>query len=285
MKLNLKKPLVIFDLETTGLNITHDHIVEIGYIKVEPNGNEESKTMRINPGVHIPEESTAVHHISDEDVKDCPTFKQVAQTLAQTFEGCDFAGFNSNRFDVPMLAEELLRAGQSFDFTKCRLIDVQTIFHKMERRNLAAAYKFYCGRKMEEDFQAHLADQDTEATWRVLQAQLDMYDPAKQEEEERKLENDMDVLNEFSRQNDNVDFAGRMIWCDVKGPDGKPIVGKDGKTRKQEVFNFGKYKGMAVADVLRRDPGYYSWMINGDFPLETKQWMTRIKMREIYTVK
>ena len=184
-----------------------------------------------------------------------------------------------------MLAEEMLRAGQGFDFTKCRLIDVQTIFHKMERRNLAAAYKFYCGRKMEDDFQAHLADQDTEATWKVLQAQLDMYDPAKQEEEERRLENNMDVLNEFSRQNDNVDFAGRMIWSEVKGPDGKPLLDKNGKPRKQEVFNFGKYKGMAVADVLRRDPGYYSWMIGGDFPLETKQWMTRIKMREIYTVK
>ena len=285
MKLNLTKPLIIFDLETTGLDISKDRIIQISYIKAMPDGNEKRANYMVNPECKLSPIITELTSITDEMLADKPTFKELSGTLVKDFEGCDFAGFNSNRFDVPMLAEELLRAGQSFDFSKCRLIDVQTIFHKMERRNLAAAYKFYCGRKMEEDFQAHLADQDTEATWRVLQAQLDMYDPAKQEEEERKLENDMDVLNEFSRQNDNVDFAGRMIWCDVKGPDGKPIVGKDGKTRKQEVFNFGKYKGMAVADVLRRDPGYYSWMINGDFPLETKQWMTRIKMREIYTVK
>lgn len=239
----------------------------------------------VNPECKLPPVITEITSITDEMLADKPTFKELAGTLVKDFEGCDFAGFNSNRFDVPMLAEELLRAGQSFDFSKCRLIDVQTIFHKMERRNLAAAYKFYCGRKMEEDFQAHLADQDTEATWKVLQAQLDMYDPAKQEEEDRKLENNMDVLNEFSRQNDNVDFAGRMVWGEVKGPDGKPLLDKNGKPRKQELFNFGKYKGMAVADVLRRDPGYYSWMIGGDFPLETKQWMTRIKMREIYTVK
>ena len=179
-----------------------------------------------------------------------------------------------------MLAEEFLRAGQNYDFSRCRLIDAQTIFHKMERRNLAAAYKFYCGRKMEDDFQAHLADQDTEATYRVLQGELDMYAPGKQEEEERQLENDMDVLNEFSRQNDNVDFAGRLVWGDVKGPDGKPLLDKNGKPRKQEYFNFGKYKGFTVADVLRRDPGYFSWMMAGDFPLETKQWMTRIRMRE-----
>ncbi len=151
----------------------------------------------------------------------------------------------------------------------------------MERRNLAAAYKFYCGRKMEEDFQAHLADQDTEATYRVLQAQLDMYAPGVQEEEERQLPNDMDALNAFSKQNDNVDFAGRMIWADINGPDGNPLLDKDGNPRKQEVFNFGKYKGYAVAEVLRRDPGYYSWIQTSDFPLDTKQWLTRIKMRTI----
>ncbi len=285
MKLNLTKPLIIFDLETTGLDISKDRIIQISYIKAMPDGTEKRANYMVNPECKLPAIITELTSITNEMLADKPTFKELAGTLVKDFEGCDFAGFNSNRFDVPMLAEELLRAGQSFDFSKCRLIDAQAIFHKMERRNLAAAYKFYCGRKMEDDFQAHLADQDTEATWRVLQAQLDMYAPNKQEEEERRLENDMDVLNEFSRQNDNVDFAGRLVWGDLKGPDGKPLVDKNGKPRKQEVFNFGKYKGMAVADVLRRDPGYYSWMINGDFPLETKQWMTRIKMREIYTVK
>ena len=265
MKLNLTKPLIIFDLETTGLDISKDRIIQISYIKAMPDGTETRRNYMVNPECKLPPMITEITSITDEMLADKPTFKELAGTLVKDFEGCDFAGFNSNRFDVPMLAEEMLRAGQSIDFSKCR-------------------YKFYCGRKMEDDFQAHLADQDTEATWKVLQAQLDMYDPAKQEEEDRKLENNMDVLNEFSRQNDNVDFAGRMVWGDVKGPDGKPLLDKNGKPRKQEVFNFGKYKGMAVADVLRRDPGYYSWMIGGDFPLETKQWMTRIKMREIYTV-
>ena len=280
MKLNLKKPLIIFDLETTGLDFIKDRIIQMSYIKVSPDGTEVRKNLFVNPGRPIPQEVVELTGISDEDVKDAPTFKQLAATLEQEFTGCDFAGYNSNHFDVPMLAEEFLRAGIDFDFNKCRLIDAQTIFMKMERRNLAAAYKFYCGRKMEDDFQAHLADQDTEATYRVLQGELDMYAPGKQEEEERQLENDMDVLNEFSRQNDNVDFAGRLVWGDVKGPDGKPLLDKNGKPRKQEYFNFGKYKGFTVADVLRRDPGYFSWMMAGDFPLETKQWMTRIRMRE-----
>ena len=280
MQLNLKNPLVFFDLETTGINIVKDRIVEISFVKVYPNGKEEAKTRRINPEMPIPPESTAIHGITDEDVKDCPTFKEIAKSLATQIEGCDLAGYNSNRFDIPLLAEEFLRAGVDIDLNKRKFVDVQTIFHKMERRNLAAAYKFYCGRKMEDDFQAHLADQDTEATYRVLQGELDMYAPGKQEEEERQLENDMDVLNEFSRQNDNVDFAGRLVWGDVKGPDGKPLLDKNGKPRKQEYFNFGKYKGFTVADVLRRDPGYFSWMMAGDFPLETKQWMTRIRMRE-----
>ena len=285
MKLNLTKPLIVFDLETTGLDLVNDRIIQLSYIKVFPDGKEERGDQFFNPGKTIPTEVSQLTGITDDMVKDAPTFKALAPSLNEKFKGCDFAGFNSNHFDVPMLAEEFLRSGIDFDFSKCRLIDAQTIFHKMERRNLAAAYKFYCGHKMEEDFEAHRADQDTEATYRVLQGELDMYDPAKQEEEDRKLENNMDVLNEFSRQNDNVDFAGRMIWGEVKGPDGKPLLDKNGKPRKQELFNFGKYKGMAVADVLRRDPGYYSWMIGGDFPLETKQWMTRIKMREIYTVK
>lgn len=281
MKLNLTRPLVIFDLETTGLDISKDRIIQISYIKVMPDGEEKRENIFVNPECKLPAVITEITSITDDMLADKPTFKQLASGLAKEFDGCDFAGFNSNRFDVPMLAEEMIRAGQPFDFSSCRLIDVQTIFHKMERRNLAAAYKFYCGRKMEEDFQAHLADQDTEATYRVLQAQLDMYAPGKQEEEERQLENDMDMLNAFSKQNDNVDFAGRMIWCDIKGPDGKPLLDKDGNPRKQEVFNFGKYKGYAVAEILRRDPGYYSWIQTSDFPLDTKQWLTRIKMRSI----
>lgn len=279
MKLNLTRPLIIFDLETTGLDISKDRIIQISYIKVETNGEEKRMNLFVNPERKLPAVITEITSITDEMLADKPTFKQLAPELAKEFEGCDFAGFNSNRFDVPMLAEEMIRAGQNFDFASSRLIDVQTIFHKMERRNLAAAYKFYCGRKMEEDFQAHLADQDTEATYRVLQAQLDMYAPGIQEEEERQLENDMDFLNEFSKQNENVDFAGRMVWGEVKGPDGNPLLDKDGKPRKQEYFNFGKYKGYAVAEVLRRDPGYYSWIQTSDFPLDTKQWLTRIKMR------
>lgn len=281
MKLNLTRPLIIFDLETTGLDISKDRIIQISYIKVETNGEEKRMNLFVNPERKLPAVITEITSITDEMLADKPTFKQLAPELAKEFEGCDFAGFNSNRFDVPMLAEEMIRAGQNFDFASSRLIDVQTIFHKMERRNLAAAYKFYCGRKMEEDFQAHLADQDTEATYRVLQAQLDMYAPGVQEEEERQLENDMDFLNEFSKQNENVDFAGRMVWGEVKGPDGNPLLDKDGKPRKQEYFNFGKYKGYAVAEVLRRDPGYYSWIQTSDFPLDTKQWLTRIKMRLI----
>ena len=281
MKLNLTRPLVIFDLETTGLDISKDRIIQISYIKVMPDGEEKRENIFVNPECKLPAVITEITSITDDMLADKPTFKQLASGLAKEFKGCDFAGFNSNRFDVPMLAEEMIRAGQPFDFSSCRLIDAQTIFHKMERRNLAAAYKFYCGRKMEEDFQAHLADQDTEATYRVLQAQLDMYAPGKQEEEERQLENDMDMLNAFSKQNDNVDFAGRMIWCDIKGPDGKPLLDKDGNPRKQEIFNFGKYKGYAVAEILRRDPGYYSWIQTSDFPLDTKQWLTRIKMRSI----
>ena len=179
-----------------------------------------------------------------------------------------------------MLAEEFLRAGIDFDFSSCRLIDAQTIFHKMERRNLAAAYKFYCGRKMEDDFEAHRADQDTEATYRVLMGELDKYSAENQTEPERQLANDMDVLAEFSKNNDNVDFAGRIVWKEVTGSDGKPVMGADGKPLRQEVFNFGKHKGLPVADVLKRDPGYFSWMLGGDFTYNTKQVLTRIRLRE-----
>ena len=223
MKLNLTKPLIVFDLETTGLDLVADRIIQISYIKVYTDGKEERENFFINPGKPIPAIVTELTGISDEDVADAPTFKQKAKELADNFAGCDFAGFNSNRFDVPMLAEEFLRAGIDFDFSKCRLIDAQNIYHKMERRNLAAAYKFYCGRKMEEDFVAHRADQDTEATWRVLQGEVAMYAPGNQEEE-RVLNNDMDELAEFSRMNDFVDFAGRIVWEDMKDKDGKTLV-------------------------------------------------------------
>jgi len=283
MRLQLTKPLVVFDLETTGLDLVNDRIIQISYIKVSPNdaeGEEQRKSLFANPGISIPLVVQELTGITDEMVKDAPTFKQLAKSLADTFTGCDFAGYNSNRFDVPMLAEEFLRAGVDFDFSKSRLIDAQSIFYKREPRTLAAAYKFYTGRKMEEDFRAHRADEDTEATYRVLQGQLDKYNPETVEEAELALPNDMDVLNAESKMNDYVDFAGRMIWEDMMGPDGKPLLDANGKPRRHEVFNFGKYKGWAVTDVLHRDSGYYSWMLSSDFTLNTKQVLTRIRLRE-----
>ena len=252
MELNLRNPLIFFDLETTGVNAAKDKIVEISYIKVYPNGKEESNTIRINPGRHIPEEATAVHHITDDDVKNCPSFKDVAKELSRVFEGCDIAGFNSNRFDLPLLVEEFLAAGVNIDMTKRKFIDVQTIFHKMEQRTLVAAYKFYCGKNLED---APSADADTRATYEVLKAQLDRY-PS--------LQNDVDFLSEFSTQNKNVDFAGRIIYND----------------KNVEVFNFGKHKGCPVEEVFRTiDRGYYDWMMQGDFPQNTKNVITNIKLR------
>lgn len=279
MKLNLTRPLIVFDLETTGLDFIRDRIIQISYIKVSPDGTEERENIFVNPEKPIPHEVVELTGITNDDVKDAPTFKTLAPQLSEKFKGCDFAGYNSNHFDIPMLAEEFLRAGIDFDFSKVRLIDAQTIFHKMERRNLAAAYKFYCGRKMEEDFTAHRADEDTEATYRVLMGELDKYAPGVQEEPDRVLENDMDCLAEFSKQNDNVDFAGRIVWKPLVGTDGKPVLDADGKEQKVEVFNFGKYKGRPVADVLRTDIGYYSWMMGGDFTFNTKQVLTRIRLR------
>ena len=280
MKLNLTKPLVIFDLETTGLDLVKDRIIQISYIKVMPNGQEERGDELINPEKPIDPLITQLTGISNEDVKDKPTFKQLAQQLAQKFSGCDFAGFNSNNFDIPLLAEEFLRAGIDFDFSRSRLIDACAIFRKMERRNLAAAYKFYCGRKMEEDFEAHRADQDTEATYRVLMGQLDKYAPGANEDEEKVLENNMDALADFSKMNNNVDFAGRIVWAEQKDGKGNPVLDKDGKPKMIEVFNFGKHKGLPVADVLHIDPGYYSWILSGDFTYNTKQVLTRIRLRE-----
>ena len=280
MKLNLQKPLVIFDLETTGLDLVKDRVIQISYIKVFPDGKEERGNHLINPEKPIPSLVEDLTGIKNEDVKDKPTFKQLAQQLNLIFSGSDIAGFNSNHFDVPLLAEEFLRAGIDFDFSKCRLIDVQTIYHKMERRNLAAAYKFYCGRKMEEDFTAHRADEDTEATYRVLQGQLDMYTSERQEEPERVLQNDMQFLADFSKTNNNLDFAGRIVWGELKDHKGQPVLDKDGKPVITEIFNFGKYKGTSVAQVLRIDPGYYSWILAGDFTYNTKQVLTRIRLRE-----
>ena len=279
MKLNLTKPLVVFDLETTGLDLVNDRIIQLSYIKVYPDGNEERENLFVNPEKPIPAEVVALTGISNEDVEKAQTFKELAPTLNEKFKGCDFAGFNSNHFDIPMLAEEFLRAGIDFDFSRCRLIDAQTIFHKMERRNLAAAYKFYCGRKMEEDFEAHRADQDTEATYRVLMGQLDMYNPETQPESDRHLPNDMDTLAAFSKTNDNVDFAGRIVWKDLTDKNGNPLKDKDGNPMRQEFFNFGKYKGRAVIDVLNSDPGYYNWIMTSEFTGNTKQVLTRIRLK------
>lgn len=251
MELKLRNPLIFFDLETTGVNISKDRIVEISYIKIMPNGTEQEKTLRINPEMPIPAESTAIHHITDDDVKDKPTFKEVAKELSRVFEGCDIAGFNSNKFDIPLLMEEFLRAGVNIDFTRRKFIDVQTIFHKMEQRTLVAAYKFYCNKDLEE---AHSANADTRATYEVLKSQLDRY-PS--------LENDVEFLSKFSSQNRNVDLAGRIVMND----------------KNVEVFNFGKYKGQSVEEVLKRDTGYFGWMMQGDFPQNTKNVLTNIKLR------
>ena len=285
MKLNLKKPLVVFDLETTGLDLVNDRIIQISFIKVLPDGTEERENYLVNPERKIKPEITQLTGISDATVAGKPTFRQLAHTLEEKFRGCDFAGFNSNHFDIPLLAEEFLRAGIDFDFSRCRLIDAQTIFHKMERRNLAAAYKFYVGRKMEDDFEAHRADQDTEATYRVLQAELDHYTEEHQralgeDPEGRVLPNDMDFLGEFSRTNNNVDFAGRIVWGEAKDEKGNTIVGQDGKPVMTEYFNFGKHKGKTVSDVLRQDQGYFAWIMQGDFTNNTKQVLTRIRLRE-----
>lgn len=253
MKLNLKNPIIFFDLETTGTNINSDRIVEICYLKVYPNGNEESKTMRINPEMHIPEASTAIHGIHDEDVKDCPTFKEVARDIAHDIEGADLAGFNSNRFDIPVLVEEFLRADIDIDLTKRKFVDVQVIYHKLEQRTLSAAYKFYCGKNLED---AHTAEADTRATYEVLKAQLDKYPEV--------LENSIDFLSEYSSFTKNADFAGRIVYNE----------------NGEEVFNFGKYKGQSVAEVLKHDMGYYGWIMNGDFTLNTKNVLTKIRLRE-----
>ncbi len=252
MELNLKKPIVFFDLETTGVDVANDRIVEISLHKVMPDGKEETKTMRINPEMPIPPQSTEIHGISDEDVKDEPAFNIVAKDVAKFIEGCDLAGYNSNKFDVPLLAEEFLRVGLDVDLKKHRLIDVQVIFHKMEQRTLSAAYKFYCEKNLDN---AHSAEADTIATYEILKAQIDRY---------TELNNDVEELSKFSSHNKNADFAGRIVYNE----------------EGEEVFNFGKYKGQTVDSVLEKDQGYFSWMLNSDFPLYTKKVLTAIKLRK-----
>lgn len=251
MDLILKKPIAFLDLETTGINVTSDRIVELSVLKIFPNGREEWMTTRVNPEMPIPPKTTAIHGIKNEDVANCPTFKEIAKNLANFLEGCDLAGYNAIKFDIPLLAEEFLRCNVDFSFRKRRYVDVQVIFHKKEQRTLAAAYLFYCRKELEG---AHGAKADTAATYEVLKCQLDRY---------RDLENDIEKLAEFSSFNNNVDFAGRII-LDEKGV---------------EVFNFGKHKGKAVEAVFIEEPAYYSWMMNGEFPLYTKKVLTEIKLR------
>ncbi|MBD9177894.1 MAG: 3'-5' exonuclease [Odoribacter splanchnicus] len=232
MNLNLANPIVFFDLETTGINVAKDRIVEISVLKVFPNGKEEQRTMRVNPEIHIPEESSRIHGIYDEDVKDAPTFKAIGKELAKYIEGCDLGGYNSNRFDIPLLAEEFLRAGVDIDLNKRKFVDVQTIFHKMEQRTLSAAYKFYCDKSLEN---AHPAEADTMATYEVLKAQLDRYPD---------LQNDINFLSQYSSYTNNVDFAGRMVYND-KG---------------EEVINF-EVSGEKM-EVVEMIPGYTHNIIN-----------------------
>ncbi len=251
MRLKLTRPIVFFDIETTGLTIGHDKIVEISLVKVHPDLNRETMTMRINPGIHIPEEASAVHGIYDEDVADKPTFKMVAHKVAQFIEGCDIGGYNSNKFDIPMLAEEFLTAGMTdIDLRKTNCVDVQNIFHKKEQRTLSAAYKFYCGKDL---IGAHGAEADTMATADVFFAQVDRYDD---------LPTDIKSLAEYSAMNKNVDYAGRMVY-DEKG---------------EVVFNFGKHKGKGVKFVFLSEPNYYDWMMQGDFSQDTKRILTRLRL-------
>jgi DNA polymerase-3 subunit epsilon len=251
LELNLKRPIVFIDLETTGINVSADRIVEISALKINPSGTEQWMTSLVNPEMPIPPRVSEIHGITDSDVVNAPTFREIAKNLASFLEGCDLAGFNAIRFDMPLLAEEFLRTNVDFNFRKRKYVDVQVIFHKKEQRTLEAAYKFYCKKELKD---AHSASADTKATYEVLKAQLDTYSD---------LENDIDKLADYSSYNNNVDFAGRIIY-DENGA---------------EVFNFGKHKGKTVEEVLREEPSYFSWMMNGDFPLYTKKILTEIKLR------
>lgn len=264
MNLKLKNPLAFFDLETTGINIANDRVVEISILKVLPNGEQEKLTDLINPGIPIPNETSLIHGIYDSDVKDAPLFKAIAKKLVKFLEGCDLAGFNILRFDVPMIVEEFLRAGVNFDVSKRKLIDAQKIFHLMEKRNLSAAYKFYCNKTLEN---AHSAEADTLATYEILLKQIERYDG--QEVEDMKgnklgvVKNDMDAVHKITLQK-MVDLAGRMIYND----------------NGEEIFNFGKHKGKKVIDVLDKEPMYYNWIQKNDFSLDTKKKLTEIKLKQ-----
>jgi DNA polymerase III subunit epsilon len=251
LNLNLKRPLAFIDLETTGINVSTDRIVELSVLKISPNGKDEWMSTRVNPEMAIPPKSTAIHGIKDEDVAKSPTFKAIGRNLAAFLEGCDLAGYNAIKFDIPVLAEEFLRVNIDFNFRKRRYVDVQVIFHKKEQRTLSAAYQFYCKKDLQG---AHGSKADTAATYEVLKSQLDRYND---------LENDVEKLADFSSFNSNVDFAGRII-LDENGV---------------EVFNFGKHKGKPVEVVFNDEPAYYSWMMNGEFPLYTKKVLTEIKLR------
>jgi DNA polymerase-3 subunit epsilon len=263
-QLNLIRPIAFFDLETTGVNVASDRIVEISILKISPNGEKEIKTKRINPTIPIPVQSSEIHGIYDADVASEPTFKGIAKSLAEFLKDCDLAGYNSNKFDIPILAEEFLRAEIDFDLKGRSFVDVQNIFHQMEQRTLKAAYKFYCGKDI---VNAHSAQADIEATYEVFLAQLEKYDGL--EFEDRKgnksipIVNNIKALHDFTNINKNVDLVGRIVYND-KGV---------------EVFNFGKHTGKSVEQVLRDEPSYYSWMMNGDFPLYTKKILTDIKLR------
>jgi DNA polymerase-3 subunit epsilon len=253
MELKLSKPLLFFDLETTGISIGRDRIVEISLLKVFPNGNKESHTWLVNPEIEIPKEASDIHGITNERVVTEPTFKELAPKINELIKGCDLAGFNSNRFDIPLLAEEMLRAGIDFDMKGTLAIDVQVIFHKKEERTLAAAYKFYCGKKLEN---AHSAEADTMATYEILKAQLEKYED---------LENDVNFLNSYSSHSKRADLAGFIMFND----------------QDEEIFTFGKHKGKKVVDILEMDHGYFSWIQNADFPLYTKKVLTAIKLRSL----
>ncbi len=264
MELNLSKPIAFFDLETTGIRVATDKIVEIAIIKINPDGTNETKTDRINPGIPIPEEVSEIHGIYDFDVKDSPSFKDVAIDYNNFLMNCDLAGYNSNKFDIPLLVEEFLRADVDFDLRGRRFVDVQNIFHKMEQRTLSAAYKFYCDKEL---IDAHSATADTQATLEILKAQLDMYDGAefknKQGEVSKPVVNDIKALHDFSFINRNVDLIGHIVFND----------------KDQEVFNFGKHKGKTVEEVFTKEPSYYKWMMNAEFPRSTKKVITAIKLR------
>jgi len=258
--MELQRPLVVFDLESTGLDIATDCIIQVAYVKLFTDGSEQRGSFLVKPTKPIPPQVTQLTGISDADVDGQPTFRERIDEIRGIFAGCDLAGFNSNHYDVPLLVEEFLRAGESLDLSGVNLIDARGIFCKMEQRNLAAAYEFYCGRKMSDDFEAHRADQDAEATYRVLKGQMEMYSAERQTDPARVLPRSMDGIAAFIKQGDNIDLAGRFVMVDGV-----------------ETFNFGKYKGKSMADILlRRDPSYFQWMMNGNFTLDTKQWLQRI---------